>query len=275
MVSHLHLPDFIRLIGPKAAAAGVLLLLSSLAWVRRRFYEVFQKVHLILAATLIAAIYLHSASKNIFEVPICYLFATICLRISIGALRIGQTIYRNIRHRTPLSVAKIRTITYKRQSGNKTREIPVLDAVHVHIRLARPWTWQAGQWVYLSIPGVNRTSFVQSHPFFVSWWYRDAKGGVTIVLIVERRKGFTKDLVSVDPRSEMRAIVEGPYGRELHLELYGTVLLFATGIGIAGQLPYVTQLLEGYHNYEVKGRRIALFWEMDSERKCAYKLSAL
>ncbi|MAD85156.1 MAG: hypothetical protein CL912_19520 [Deltaproteobacteria bacterium] len=262
-----------RLTGLKAAIAGILLLLSSFAWVRRRFYEVFQKLHLILAAALIAAIYLHSASKNIFKVPICYLFAAICLQISIGALRIGRTIYRNIKHRTPLSLATIRTITYKKKSGNKTREIPVLDAVHVHIRLARPWTWRAGQWVYLSIPGVSRTSFAQSHPFFVSWWYRDAKGDAIIVLIVEKRNGFTKDLVSVDPRSEMRAIVEGPCGRELHLESYGTVLLFATGIGIAGQLPYVTQLLEGYHNFEVKGRRIALFWEMDSERKCTHNLS--
>lgn len=244
-----------------------------MAWVRGRFYEVFQKLHLILAATIIAAIYLHSTSKNIFKVPTLYLSAAICLQISVGALRVGQTIYRNIRHKTPLSLAKIRTITYKRRSGSKTREIPVLDAVHVYVRLARPWTWRAGQWVYLSISGVSRTWFVQSHPFFVSWWYRDAKGDAIIVLIVEKRKGFTKDLVSVDPRSEMRAIVEGPYGRELHLESYGTVLLFATGIGIAGQLPYVTQLLEGYHNCEVKGRRIALFWEMDSERKRTHKLS--
>jgi hypothetical protein len=145
MVSHLHLLDFVRLTGLNAVAAGVLLLLSLLAWVRRRFYEVFQKLHLILAATLMAAIYLHSVSKNIFKVPICYLFATICLQMSIGALRIGRTIYCNIKHRTPLSLATIQTITYKRKSGNKTREIPVLNAVHVHIRLARPWTWRAGQ----------------------------------------------------------------------------------------------------------------------------------
>ena len=74
-------------------------------------------------------------------------------------------------------------------------------------------------------------------------------------------------MVSVDPYSEMRAIVEGLYRGELYLESYGTVLLFATGIRIVGQLLYVTQLLEGYYNYEVKGRRIALFWEMDSECK--------
>ena len=57
----------------------------------------------------------------------------------------------------------------------------------------------------------------------------------------------------------MRAIINGPYGKELSLGSYSTVLLFATGIRIAGQLPYVAQLLDGYHNCEVKTRRIALF----------------
>jgi len=110
---------------------------------------------------------------------------------------------------------------------------------------------------------------MQSHPFFVAWWYRDAKGDV-IVLIVEKRKGFTRDLFlhasnDIDQRSGMRAIVEGPYGKQLDLESYDTVLLFATGMGIAGQLSYVTQLLERYHSRRVTGQRIALFWELDSE----------
>jgi NAD(P)H-flavin reductase len=67
----------------------------------------------------------------------------------------------------------------------------------------------------------------------------------------------------------MRAIVEGLYGKELDLESYDTVLLFATGIGIAGQLPYVTQLLEQYQSGGVTNQRIALFWELDSESKCS------
>lgn len=113
---------------------------------------------------------------------------------------------------------------------------------------------------------------MQSHPFFVAWWYRDAKGDI-IVLIVEKRKGFTRDLFhhatnNIDLRSGMRAVIEGPYGKELDLELYDTVLLFATGMGIAGQLPYVTQLLEQYQGGGVTNQRIALFWELDSKSKC-------
>jgi NAD(P)H-flavin reductase len=88
----------------------------------------------------------------------------------------------------------------------------------------------------------------------MAWWYQDAVGDV-IVLIVEKRKGFTQDLFrhasnDIDPRSGMPAIVEGPYGTELDLESFETLLLFATGMGITGQLPYVTQLLEQYHNNE-------------------------
>jgi len=113
---------------------------------------------------------------------------------------------------------------------------------------------------------------MQSHPFFVTWWYRDAEGDV-IVLIVEKRKGFTQDLFchasnNIDLRSGIRAVIEGPYRKELDLESYNTVLLFTTGIGIAGQLPYVTQLLESYHDHQIKDRRIILFWELDSESKC-------
>ena len=114
-----------------------------------------------------------------------------------------------------------------------------------------------------------------------------------MVFIVQRKKGFTENLflhadgypsddfesddseidnsksenakIDGSKSSGMKAFVEGPYGKELNLESYGTVLLFATDIGMAGQLPYVAQLLEGYHNCEVKTRRTALFWELNSE----------
>jgi hypothetical protein len=55
---------------------------------------------------------------------------------------------------------------------------------------------------------------------------------------------------------------------DLNLRTYNTVLLFATGIGIAPQLPYVRQLLTEHYTWIAKTRRIALFWETDSECKC-------
>ncbi|SLM37408.1 HTH CenpB-type DNA-binding domain [Lasallia pustulata] len=132
------------------------------------------------------------------------------------------------------------------------------------------------EWVTLiEFIGVSYTLFAQLHPFYVSWWYRDDDGNDCVVFIIQRQRGFTKNLLlhtgdDFGDDSEMRAVIEGPYGTELKLDSYGTVLLFATGIGIAGQLPYVEKLLEGYHNCEVKTRRIALFWEVESELQTAW-----
>ncbi len=58
---------------------------------------------------------------------------------------------------------------------------------------------------------------------------------------MEKRKGFIKHLfshtnnkVNVNPRSNIKAIVEGLYGKELNLKSYSIVLLFIIGIGIIG-----------------------------------------
>ncbi|KAI9855644.1 MAG: hypothetical protein M1813_009690 [Trichoglossum hirsutum] len=247
-------------------------LLSSAAIVRRHIYEIFLKLHLILAAIVIVTVYLHGSSKNLLASPTVYLLAAVCLWALVIGLRFSQTLYRNINYGKPLNRATVRTITFKRQH---MKDIPLSSAVHVHVRLSRPWKFRAGQYVYLCIPGVSHAAFAQSHPFYVSWWYRDEEGSDVIVFIIQKRRGFTKNLLlhannDLDRHSEMRAIIEGPYGKEINLESYGTVLLFATDIGIAGQLPYVTQLLEGYHNCEVKTRRITLFWELDSELHTAW-----
>jgi hypothetical protein len=186
-------------------------------------------------------------------------------------------------------------------------------AFHICIKLSRPWDFRAGQFVYLSIPGVSTTGLFQSHPFVIAWWYKsvdekkeeiekrkeiEGKKEIsrpdTIVLIAQPRRGFTFDLgrnsqennlidlrkrrtsekpssclcSGIDKSFRMKAIVEGPYGEELNLDLYGTVLLFATGVGIAGQIPYVRQLLDDNNRWNSKTRRITLFWEIESESEC-------
>ena len=246
------------------------ILFSSLSRVRYYFYEIFLKLHQVLAIALIATLFIHSKTQKLTELPTLYLFSALCLQIVKGGLRCGEVLYRNIKHRVPVGRAVIRTVIFKRDSS---RDIPVSDAVHVHIRVPRPWQYRAGQYVYLCLPGVSYTSFAQSHPFYVAWWYQH-QGNDYIVLIVQVRRGLTNDLhlhatASDDPSSrfERRVLIEGPYGRELNLESYEIVMLFATGIGIAGQIAHVRQLLEGYRRGGIKTRRIGLFWEIDSECK--------
>ena len=108
------------------------LLLSSVASVRRHLYEIFQKLHLVLAAMLIAVIYLHSPSKKLLASPTVYLLAAICVHIFTASLRLWQILYRNVRHRAPLSRVTVQTITYK----TSLRDTPLSDAVSIEKALS-------------------------------------------------------------------------------------------------------------------------------------------
>lgn len=89
------------------------------------------------------------------------------------------------------------------------------------------------------------------------------------MLILQRKKGFSKSLYT-ESRSPigrpegLKAIVEVLYGKDYSLDSFGTILLFATGIGVAGLLPFVKELMERYWRFKIKVRKIVLFWEFET-----------
>ncbi|KPA39435.1 fad--containing protein [Fusarium langsethiae] len=134
--------------------------------------------------------------------------------------------------------------------------------VEIQVSMPRPLKYRAGQFVFLSIP---RLAAFQFHPFQVAWEYLSDSGRQVVVFVVQPRHGFTGRLRLAKPMKEYTAFIEGPYGSPTALDQYGTVLLFATGIGIAGQLPYMREQLHLYRKWRTKTRRHVLFWEMDAE----------
>ena len=171
------------------------------------------------------------------------------------------------------------------------------DAIKVDIVLARPWTFKPGQHMYITIPSVGLWT---SHPFSLAWSAEsrtaaeDPEKGVTVVddildktttavqttnvlgfsktavsAIIRRRDGFTQQLykkaaASSSGRFVAKAFVEGPYGGQHSLHSYGTVVLFAGGVGITHQIPYIRDLLLGNVNGTVAARRISLIWVIQS-----------
>ena len=99
----------------------------------------------------------------------------------------------------------------------------------------------------------------------VSWWENDEDNHY-VALLVQVRSGFTKDLLfhAAANQPKLLALIEGSYGREIPLREYGTALLFATGIGIAGQLPYVKYILEEHRQGRAKTQKVVLLWELES-----------
>ena len=136
-------------------------------------------------------------------------------------------------------------------------------AMQVNIKVPRPWEVKPGQYIFLTIPAAGITSVLQSHPFMIAWWERNGDG-LTISLLIKPRRGFTRKLGGITNRDHL-AFIDGPYGPDHAFGEYGTVLMFATGIGIAGHMSYIKDLVRGYNSCEVRTRRIVLVWQLDDE----------
>ena len=149
------------------------------------------------------------------------------------------------------------------RSLGTARVTELSSAMKVAINVPRPWHVKAGQYIYLSIPAAGITSALQSHPFMIVWWERNVDG-LTIFLLVKPRRGFTSKLSGIKNRKVV-ALIDGPYGAEHNFGEYGTALMFATGIGIAGHMSYIKDLISGYNSCDVRTRRIVLIWQLDYE----------
>lgn len=143
--------------------------------------------------------------------------------------------------------------------------------------MAHPWKFRPGQHLYLYVPSVGLWT---SHPFSVVWsegqetlsedkgiamTRQDLLATTTLCLLIRRKKGFTDQLYrraseSTFGRVSLKAFAEGPYGGLHSLDSYGTVLLFAGGVGITHQVPFVRHLVAGFANGTVATRRLALIW---------------
>ncbi|KAI1357150.1 hypothetical protein F5Y08DRAFT_275090 [Xylaria arbuscula] len=244
--------------GPSYYVTGILasssigaIAVFSVPVIRRRMFELFTHTHTLLVTVALVAIWLHVPLSSFRRGPRLYLLLSSFIFASTKISRLLNVIYLSISFTAGGSVA-----TVQEQGGG----------VEVRVRLARPLRFKAGQYIYLSLWRLSTLSIFESHPFQICWAYRDESDQQVVVLLAQPRRGFTRRLLGPAPR-KYRAFVEGPYGKSLSLGEYGTVLLLATGVGVAGQLAYVKELLELYQDCQAKTRRIALFWELDAEGK--------
>ncbi len=157
------------------------------------------------------------------------------------------------------------------------------SVLQVDVTVPRPWHVEAGQFVFLSIPSLGIFTGLRGHPFMICWWERDGKG-LKISLLVKSRSGFTAELdrhantkltrkeeemkLPRPANKKLLAFIDGPYGVQHDFGEYGTVIMFATGIGIAGHIPYIKDLIRGYNSSMVKTHRIRLVWEL--KKKCEW-----
>lgn len=146
----------------------------------------------------------------------------------------------------------------------------VLEAdgdVQIVLDLPRPIKLDAGQYVNLWIPSVSFWSFFQSHPFVVTSW--SAEKEKRLEMYIRPRQGWTLKLWNcsrADSKGTISrvALFSGPHGKSANVSEYETVLMVASGYGIATQLPYLRQFIYGYNTCKTHTRRVHLVWEIET-----------
>lgn len=252
------------LTGMVATCAFTVLMLHSPSPIRHAFYETFVHSHFAIAAVSFGFLWVH---LNGLAAQM-YLLAAVILWALERATRLLILFYRN----------------FGRESTTATVDALPGDAMCITLRVARPWTFKPGQHIYLYIPAVG---WWTSHPFSVGWSQtedtmsdekclpiaRQDLLGVpqkeTISLLIRRRTGMTDKLFqrasnAIGSRVTLRAFAEGPYGNIHSMDSYGTVMLFAGGVGITHHVPFVRRLVAGFAEGTVATRRLTLVWIIQS-----------
>ena len=84
-------------------------------------------------------------------------------------------------------------------------------------------------------------------------------------MVIHKRTGMTASLydrAAASPNGVFttRGALEGPYGGLESLHSYGTIMLFAGGIGITHQLSHIYDLVRLYPSHTIATRRVVLVW---------------
>ncbi|EFX05653.1 ferric-chelate reductase [Grosmannia clavigera kw1407] len=231
---------------------------------RHAAYETFKILHIALAAVAVMGLYYHLHIGKYKQIS--YLYSVIALWAADRTARFLRVMYNNV------------------GNGGTQTLVEALpgNACRVTVTMARPWTFKPGQHAYLYIPSVG---YWQSHPFSVAWSEEAevleddklamnrqevmAMRKTSMSFVIRGRTGMTGKLYkkaseATDGRWHTKCMVEGPYGGVHNLHSYGTVMLFAGGVGITQAVPHVRDLVTGYANGTVAARKVVLVWTIQT-----------
>ena len=282
-MTHSLTTDPFRLYGLLAVIAMVIILIQSPSVLRHAFYEVFLHLHQTLALASLVAVFLHVYSQSLPQLPFMYLI--IAIWTLERSSRIARILYYNITHR-----GMTKAIVEALDGG----------ACRVTFLVHRSWTDRPGTHIYAYLPSVSlwmshpfsvawvdhtpedplsslstavtrsssssslsaTTGLEHSKPSFTT---AIPKHKTAISCIMATRTGMTSSLYArafASPKHTItiRALVEGPYGHPCTLRSYGTVLLFAGGVGITNQLSHFTDLIRAHDAGLCSTKKLTLVW---------------
>ncbi|RAH59681.1 ferric reductase transmembrane component 4 precursor [Aspergillus piperis CBS 112811] len=247
-----HKPWYMGVI---AVVAMSVLLIHSITWLRRKWYEVFFISHIVLAIVIIYALFQHTRPDGPQWNQ--YLWTVVAIWTFDRILRILRLAYCNLHIKFSKSKISLptSTVTYA----------PDSDLMTIDIEAPSHVTPKAGQRYFLSQP--LSVHCFENHPFALGA-YSEApshspKEKSKLTFYVRPYNGWTKSLRDRCIRANNRIhplLLEGPYGHTAPLHTFDTVLLIAGGTGIAATLPYILDYAARLRKQTTKTTSIHLLW---------------
>ncbi|KAF2265244.1 hypothetical protein CC78DRAFT_209325 [Lojkania enalia] len=239
------------------------------AWspLRHAFYETFLNIHKLMVILALVGVYLHLEKHGLPQIPWMHIV------IGFWAFEYFFRLCRILYH--SFSARKASTILVEAMPG---------EACRLTIDLVRPWQPRPGCHAHIYMPALALWS---SHPFSIAWSPENspiyskeatlptlegetltpcaAPTSKQISFICRARTGLTRKMYEraanrPDLAFTTFGLVEGPYGGHHSLDSYGTVLLFAGGVGITHQTMYLKHLINGHTNRTTCTQKIMLIW---------------
>ncbi|EFC40130.1 predicted protein [Naegleria gruberi] len=240
--------DYI-LFGLIAWIAMVIMTIFALEPIRRKFWELFKVIHIILAPVVLVMSSIHAKGWE-RTLPV--------LGIAMGLLVIDHLLRIIFGYIMPTKVIKME---YEEKTGITTMvfEKPTISMWYME-------SLGMGKFVYVYIPGV---SFFQSHPFTISS-YSKLDSSIEFTCHVKNLgRGWTKKLADFAMKRKYSAAsifarVEGPYGKlSVDLNTYSTVVLIAGGIGVTPINAIYNEITSNKVN--ASKQNIYVLWTMKDE----------
>ncbi|GAQ35739.1 ferric reductase family protein [Aspergillus tubingensis] len=248
-----HKPWYMGVI---AVVAMSVLLIHSITWLRRKWYEIFLISHIVLAIIIIYALFQHTRPDGPQWNP--YLWTVVAIWTFDRILRVLRIAYCNLR--TQVSESKISlpssTVTYA----------PDSDLMTIDIEAPSHLTPKPGQHYFLSQP--LSVHIVENHPFALGAYYQAScrlpKVKSKLTFYVRPYNGWTKSLrdrcIQANNTIHPLLLLEGPYGHTAPLHTFDTALLIAGGTGIAATLPYILDYAARLKRQTTETTRVHLIW---------------
>ncbi len=271
--------------GMLGTVAMLIILVQSPSAVRHAFYETFLHLHQFLAFLAILGVYAHLKIAKLPQLP--SIQAVVALWVLDRVARWVRIIYYNV--------------SRKRCTTVRVEALPG-EACLVTFDLVRYGVFTPGCHVYAYLPSISlwmshpfsvawsedhasstsltaataptaRTTTKESHlpttntQTLLAALDAPPPTHSTISLVISARTGMTAALyaranASPTKSLSMKGFIEGPYGGLESLHSYGTVILFAAGIGITHQVSHARDLLEGHAAGTIAAKKVVLIWSV-------------